>query len=187
MILTITAISITALTNMAAISYGIRNLVRALDRREVAQEIQDQAEQLVEELDNPDDIDPSQIEVVAGNPALTKRYRNRYASKLACMCRASITGCTVRTDRNLATVEGFINTQMKIDNVRIRDRDAVRLAATLFVFTPTAIAVEFRQLEQSIPFIDRVTAGTRNYRSTRTWSDWLTLRFKSRNEPFSRA
>lgn len=193
--LTTTALLITAgistpLT-MGAVVIQIRKFIRTIDRREVSTRMQQMAVQAIDQLDNPSGSTTAPVAPVSQNPRTRKQQqmqrRHKYASKLAVMCRANINGVERKTEANRAVIAHFVNRQMAIDNVRICDMNAIRRATILFVFTPTEDDVFYSAMEHSIPFIDREVAGNRDYRSTRSWYDWFTLRFKTRSDPVARA
>lgn len=176
---------------MVAAGIHVMKLIRKIDRRVVQHDVQQEAMQVLMELDHPSDSNTPPQATVLGNPPdqiqTVRKKRRTYASKLAVMCEMAIPGVTKKTEANKAVIAHFVSRQMKLDNVRICDQREILLATTLFVFTPSAIDVHYRRLEQSAAIIDREVAGNRQYRTIRSWRDWFSLRFKSRSDPVLRA
>lgn len=183
--LIIIAASIPATIGVATIH--IRKLILKMDRREVRPRNQHRAVQALQAMDNPCDLTTAPVASNSPNPVtrnhLQQARRHKYASKMAALCTATLVGVEIKTEANRAVIAHFVNQQMALDNVRLVDRTAIRECTIMFVFTPTRERVYYNQLAQSEVFIDREVAGTRQYRSTRSWLDWFDLRFKDRRDP----
>jgi len=183
------AIILTPLTiwGVSELTYKAR---RKYDRREVKDRLQQMAPQAMDELDNPSSSATPPSGKVSKHPGaiqLRRRQRHRYASRLAAECKLHINGVESKTAANDAVIAHFINKRMLADNVRLCDTEAIRLAATLFIHTPTAEAVFYKQLSNTTAFIDRETAGHREYWTTRSIWDWFTLKFKTQGDPITKA
>lgn len=189
-------ISFTATTvlkmSMISVTIGflavkLRSFIKKVDRREVQPRIQLRAVQALRAMDDPSDSTTAPVASSSLNPVIrnhqTHARRHTYASKMAALCKSRIVGVEVKTKANEAVIAHFVNQQMALDNVRLVDQEAIRLCTIMFVHTPSRERVLYNMIAQSEAFIDRETAGTRQYRSTRSWYDWFTLRFKDRRDP----
>jgi len=191
MIFLTTAIIIAASGLPATIGLAIvhvRTIIKRIDRREVQPRDQHRAVQALQAMDNPCGLTTIPLPSSSNNPVTRSHQlrarRHKYASKMAALCMASIVGVDIKTEANKAVIAHFVNRQMELDNVRLVDRTAIRECTIMFVFTPTRERVYYNRLAQSEEFIDRETAGTRQYRSTRSWSNWIfAWRFKDRRDP----
>lgn len=98
-------------------------------------------------------------------PAPTAQRRNRYASKLAIMCRLEIPGVEIHSASNTLVAKHFISRQMEKDNVRIIYRMGIMNRALLFIRTPTHDDIIVRQMAQATAVLEMQRDGRKQYHS----------------------
>lgn len=133
--------------------------------------------------DDENDTGAGGAPVLIQEPNPTRR--NRYASKLATMCRLEIPGVEIHSASNTLVAKHFISRRLAMDNVRFSHRLSILNRALLFVRTPTLDDIVVRQMAQASIVLERQRAGRIQYhsRGPRTLWNWFGAKLSEPEPP----